>query len=231
MPKLIRLMLITLLLSACGSFGNYVLDVGDTVRTQRGFFQYEGPDAQLLSHSIAVGHPGGVSYVYDLETGRLVGVWDGGFIDARGMWQGRGRGAFTALGEVRFLGSSRPLQAEGTQADSFRGLGYRLDESSGAPIFQYSYGSQEVTDKVLPLPGNNGIQHQISLSQVSGELRYEIASADSIISLGDGSYAIGDDHFVISAIRGGTPRIAVVDGRFSLVLDVNEPVLTYSVSW
>lgn len=231
MPKLISLMLITLLLSACGSFGNYVLDVGDTVRTQRGFFQYEGPDAQLLSHTIAVGHPGGVSYVYDLETGRLVGVWAGSFIDARGMWQGRGRGAFTALGEVRFLGSSHPLQVEGAQPDSFRGLGYRLDESSGAPIFQYSYGPLEVIDKVLPLAGNNGIQHQISLSQISDKLQYEIATADSIVSLDDGSYAAGDADFVISGIRGGTPRLEVVDGRSSLLLDISEPILSYSVSW
>lgn len=224
----IRLVLITLLVSACSSLGNYQLEVGGEVRTQRGFFDYQGTDAELLSHTIAVGHPGGVSYVYDLETGRLAGAWDGGFIDARGMWHGRGRGGFSALGDVHFLGKNRPLHGTGAD-EGFRGRGYSIEESSGLPNFHYDYGSIEVTDRITPLPGNNGIEHSVTLSQIRGGLSYELVTAGSITEQDDGSFVVDDGDFIIEIIRGGTARIE--GGGSSLVLAVTEPGLSYTVRW
>jgi len=52
--------------------------------TQRGFWMHEG---QKRTHCIAVGNPQGIHYSYDLESGSLLQVWNGDFMDATKMWQ------------------------------------------------------------------------------------------------------------------------------------------------
>lgn len=223
-------LLTTLLVSACGSFGDYKLDVGDQVRTQRGFFEYRGADTVLLSHTIAVGYPGGLNYVYDLGGGRLVGAWRGGFVDARGMWQGRGRGEFTALGEVRFLDREQALQS-GDPVAEFRPRGYNIDAQSGAPQFHYSLGRLEASDSITPLEGRKGLLHSVQLSQLEDGLSYRLLSADSITRDDQGSFIIDDGQLSISDIRGATARIDSAGDRASLVLIVEQPVFSYSLSW
>ena len=152
-----------------------------------------------------------------------------GFIDARGMWQGRGRGAFTALGEVRFLGKSNPLYGAGTATNEFRGRGYSIEESSGIPRFNYTHGTINVTDMIAPLPGNNGVQHKVNLSQRGNGLTYRLVTADSIARQENGSFLIDGGRFVIGAISGGTVNIR--DSGTSLELAVEESDLSYTVSW
>jgi len=231
MLKPLTLVLATLLVSACSSIGKYHLEVGDEVRMQRGFFEPEGQDAEILSHTIAVGYPDGLSYVYDLETGRVVGFWRDAYIDVRGMWAGRGSGRFSALGDVRFLGISQPLQAPGDSGDKFRSRGYSIDETSGVPSFHYRYASLEVTDRIDSLSGDSGFRHSIRLSALKKDMVYQIVMASSIIARNDGSYAIDDNRYVVSDIRGGTAYIAKKGGKETLVLDIDESTLRYSVSW
>ena len=231
MIKLFRPALVTLLVSACSSFGDYRLEVGDEVRTQRGFFDYPGPGAELLSHTIAVGHPGDISYVYDLLTGRLVGVWRGGFIDARGMWQGRGRGSFTALGDVHFLGKSRPLTATTAADNLYRGRGYRIEVPGGIPTFRYSLNHIEVTDRISPLPGTRGVQHRITLSQLDDSLHYQLASAGSITPGAGGAYIVDGGQFIIDDIQGGDAHISSDAGGANLIVAIREGTLRYSVRW
>lgn len=231
MSRSLVLVFIALSLSACSQFGRYHLEVGDEVRMQRGFVAYQGDGEQMLSHTIAVGFPGGLSYVYDLETGRLVGLWRGGYINARGMWDGRGSGRFEPLGDVRFLAASQPLQVGERDSNRFQPRGYTIDELTGRPEFHYRLGDVDITDHVLPLPDSEGMQHSVTLSRLPDEMRYELLEAGSVKLHDDGSYAIDGKRMKISEIKGASPHIVERNGSEVLVLDIQDHTLRYSVSW
>src|SRR5690606_12598392 len=69
------------------SYNKHIVGFERQIVSQRGFYNYKG---DVKTHTIAVGFPGEVSYIYDLEDAELLSVWRGGFINATGMWNDRG---------------------------------------------------------------------------------------------------------------------------------------------
>lgn len=85
----------------------------------------EMPDRGKISHAVSVSAPSGIHFSYDLNTGRLIRIWRGKFLDATPMWNNRGNGVSRPLGNVTYLDSqskSSPLVGAG----SFVPKGYQI---------------------------------------------------------------------------------------------------------
>jgi len=63
------------------------LPIGSTVKMQRGFVEHQG---SKKSYAVSVGEPNGAHYMYNFNTGALLKVWTGSFVDVTTMWQDRG---------------------------------------------------------------------------------------------------------------------------------------------
>jgi mono/diheme cytochrome c family protein len=138
------------------------LAVADTVRTYRGRSSIAG------FRGIAVGHPGGLNFAFNANTGTLSAVWLGDFVSVR--WDGQGSGGFNASGravtlaqDVSFcrlpdLGSAWPLRPHMDEENpvnpdptyprnhGYRFRGYHLDENS-IPTFRYASGDVLIEDR------------------------------------------------------------------------------------
>ena len=81
--------------------------------------------------TLGIGFPGGLSVAF--ETGRpaLAYVWEGGFIDMRRKWSGRGDGPSDLVGGKVFVGGTRPLWSAGAATFS----GYEILGDSVVIVF------------------------------------------------------------------------------------------------
>jgi len=224
----------------------FILYVKDDVRMQRGFFDYKEDSKQRLPHSVAVGDPAGINYVYDLKSGNLVSFWHGGYIDATPMWRGRGDGTYTQLGEAMYLSNSQSLaffdNAQGVfpktgEKSSYRGKGYRINEQTGHPVFSYQYQGITVSDAIMPLKGGTGLSHQVTLSDhksptqsLSQSLYYKLAEGSQIEATADGSYVVDDQQYQIKVYSADKPIIRELNGQKQLVILLKSDTINYSLS-
>ncbi len=113
------------------------------------------------ARGIGVGYPGGVNLCFDADQMSVAMVWQGGFIDAKRHWEGRGQGFQPPLGYgilrsgggqgvalLESAASSWPAAQK--RAEGVRFLGYRLDEKR-YPTFMYEVGGVRVADRSEPL--------------------------------------------------------------------------------
>src|SRR5690606_25373688 len=84
--------------------------VGHEPRLLRAFLDYAGDRSRRRTHTIAVGDPSGLHYIYNLKAGNLACVWRGEFLDATPMWHSRGDGSYRPAGMTRYL-SPAPMLA------------------------------------------------------------------------------------------------------------------------
>jgi hypothetical protein len=207
----------------------------------RAFLDFKGDYKQRLTHTIGVGDPSGVHYVYDLKAGNIACVWRGEFVDATPMWHDRGDGSFKPLGAPLFLFNNQPLAFLATATDAFpvitkeaevapgeyRSKGYALDES-GRPTFKATYRGLEVEDKVYPK--DNAIVHEVAVKNLEGKtgLYYKLAEGKSISKNPNGAYVIDDKSYYIRT--SGTPQIRERNGIQELIMPVSGS-FSYSIIW
>ncbi|MEM7203767.1 MAG: c-type cytochrome [Planctomycetota bacterium] len=79
------------------------------------------------ARSLAIGFPEGLSMVFDLAEPRLAYVWQGGFLDMRRKWTGRGNGPADPVGQ-RLLEGPDGAMARGEPEPELRFAGYRIGE-------------------------------------------------------------------------------------------------------
>lgn len=217
-----------------------LIQVGSEPRLLRAFVDFNGDHSKRLTHTIGVGDPSGIHYVYDLESGNLACVWRGDFVDATPMWHERGDGSFHPQGAVQFLFVNQPLAFLATPADpfpvmgkedEFRTKGYSIDEATGRPVFKYLYQGLEVADKVYPSDNNRMITHEVVIKNRGTKtgLYYKLAEGSSIIPMPDGSYAVDDKQYYIKPTSPVTVRD--VNGKKELVTTVDGSTVNYSIIW
>jgi hypothetical protein len=216
------------------------LNAGKEPRLLRAFVDYKGRRNERLTHTIGVGDPVGVNYVYDLHSGNLVCVWRGDFADATPMWHDRGDGSFLPRGSALFLTNNQSIAYLNGPADSFpaaakqgdfTGKGYSIDQASGRPVFKFIYQGLEFEDRVAPDQSNTTITHEISLKTGSPKegLYYKLGEGNSIEEMPDGTYAINDKEYYIKVV-GGKPEIRDANGKKELITGFNQ-TLQYSIIW
>ena len=212
--------------------------VGSEPRLLRAFLDFKGDRSKRLTHTIAVGEPGGIHYIYDLKAGNLVCVWRGDFVDATPMWHDRGDGSFLPLGIIQYLFSgpglavladmNAPFPSISDEKD-FRGNGYTVN---GRPVFAYTYKGVEVSDKIFPDTSNKIFTREISFKNFSLSSAYfKLAEGSLITLLPDGSYAVDDKSYYITAAPGLSPMIREQAGKKELVVKADGNPIKYSIIW
>ncbi len=215
------------------------VDVEGETKLLRAFLDFEGDRKRRLTHTMAVGEPGGSNYIYDLKSGTLVCMWRGGFVDATPMWFGTGDGSFRPVGAVQYLFMEPQLALLDHQqapfpnqsGEDFRGKGYALDEN-GKPVFTYLYKGGTVTDKLAPDQGGRMIRRTVSFSNLAaGQVYYKLAEGSRITGLLDGSYAVDDKQYYLRLESETKPFIREVAGKQELVVKVKGQPIQYDIIW
>jgi hypothetical protein len=218
------------------------LEPGKDPKLIRAFVDFKGNRKERLTHTIGVGDPTGLHYIYDLHSANLVCVWKGNFIDATPMWHDRGDGSFQPRGYALFLFNNQPLAylssdkeffPPASKEDQFKGKGYSIDESTGRPVFHYTYQGLEFDERVFPDDSNQIMSHEIILRKGERKdgLYYKLAEGSSIQEMPDGSYAVNDKEYYIKVAGGAKPFIREANGKKELVASFPMQTLKYSIIW
>lgn len=217
----------------------------ERVRLQRGFVPFD-PKKRL--YAINVGTPAGVHYAYDFETGSILRVWRGNFLDMFEMWDGRGENQI-----AKPAGPGLTLNAKPTVAllersahdwpDAPEALwssgGYVL-EPDGQPMFLAQLASLTLRDRIAVSADGRGLTRTLNLGgeKTDWQTWVLLAEGRSITAqTGGPGYIVGDREFYIdlpidSAVR---PFVRTRNGRQQLVLSVPANALAkpivYTLVW
>ncbi len=199
------------------------------------------PDGTPLTHAVSVCHPSSVHYTFDLESGNLVQVWRGAFLDATPMWHFRGDGHSRPLGAVRQVAPGyAPALArlpspdapwpENTGEADFRFLQYQLD-SNNNPTFSYESWGTKITDEIRAADDGRALTRTLAADGNVSNLMIRVASGPSITAVDDrGLYIVGDRACYIRIDDAGDarPRIRQIGNSAELLLPAGDSV-TYSI--
>jgi len=178
------------------------------------------PGGKRVVHTVSVGSDSKVHYTYDTDTGMLLQVWRGGFLDATPMWFSRGDGSSRPVGAVQRFGDPVPMIAKlsarqsawktDTLGTGFRPRGYRIDENDH-PVFLYRINNCEVADAMHALDNGQGIGRTISITGQLQDTYLRLAGGSDIAEVGDGLYAVDDYAYYIKLPSGGSAKPVVRD--------------------
>ena len=205
----------------------------------RGFVSFKGNEKRL-SHTIGVGTPEGVNYVYDLKSGNIIGFWRGDFVDATPMWHSRGDGSFRPKGAVQWTFLNQPLAKlasdktafpETGEAPDFVSEGYIIDTETGLPIFKQKYNDVEISNKITTDEKNNYLKNEISFSKTGLSGWYYKLASGKVKKMEDGSYTIGDSDYYLKLTSAQTPVIRETNGETELIIPVDGSTINYEIIW
>jgi hypothetical protein len=217
----------------------------DRIRLQRSFVPFD-PKKRL--YAINVGTPGGVNYSYDFETGALLRVWRGDFLDTFEMWDGRGENQLGKPAGPALTLNDKPVLALleryvndwPDQPDMmWSSQGYRL-ETDGQPTFRFKLSTLSATDRIAPAPDGSGLVRTLT---VKGETTswgswVLLAEADRITPQEGGrGFVIGDRSYYLDlpADAPVKPLLRTRNGRQQLVVPIDGATLghpiTFSLVW
>jgi hypothetical protein len=217
------------------------ISAGQEPKLLRAFLDFKGKRRQRLTHTIGVGDPSGVNYVYDLSTGNVVCMWRGGFVDATPMWHDRGDGSFKPMGAAQFTFVNQPLSYLTDNNASFPSIrnendltpkGYLIDVKTNLPTFKYLYRGLEVQDKISPSDESRSLQREISIKGApEPNLYFKLAEGTSIQAMSDGRYAVNDRSYYIKLDPATEASVRDVNGRKELIVAVKNNIIKYSIIW
>lgn len=184
-------------------------------RIQRSFID---TGQEKKTHCLSVGTPQGIHFSVDLQTGGLVQIWDGGFLNVTNMWHRRGNlQTGSPLGPVIALsGSNELLDKDGA------GLPVQLQEytvdSRGLPAFTYTAGKLVMTDRLAPSDQVRAVNRKLSI-RGKQPFSYKLAAGKAIELLPDGSYSVDDKaYYLILNSKGLKPSVRKAGDRQELIL-------------
>jgi len=205
----------------------------------RGFVNFKG-NQKRLSHTIGVGTPEGLNFVYDLGAANLVGVWRGDFIDATPMWHSRGNGSFNPKGAVQWTFLNQPLAELNTMQTAFpetgnttdfKPLGYSIESTTGLPVFKSEYKGVTIENKITPSENKTHFINEINFSTVGATNWYYKIASGSITPLKDGSFTINNQEYYVNVLSGQKATIRTINGESELIIPVNGSTIKYEIIW
>ena len=198
-------------------------------RMLRGFVRYPG-ERQAHSHTMGVGTPEGVHYIYDLEAGHVLGMWRGYFIDATPMWRDRGNGSFNPQGDVSWTFSGKSIESTG---GDFRSLGYTIDSESRMPIFHGKNDHWKYSEKVKPTAERKGLDIKLHFNTLEeGADAASLPAASYTLASGEikliepNLYRVNNRYF-IKVLDGSGLQLS----EESLTLPVSTSSFHYEILW
>lgn len=217
------------------------IEVADEAVLQRGFLLHKGVKR---THVISVGTPQKIHYSYDLANGSLLQFWAGNFLDATGMWVGRGPeqlgfpigDPLVSFGgpDFAYLRNGRASWPDSIPTNStYKQLGYALD-TQGNPTFSIEIDGAIITSQLLPSTASRSLNRVITTNSEE-EIWHKLAEGKVIESLNNGKYIIGDKSYFIQfdASDKYKPIIRESGGKVELLVKIpsgNQKV-TYSLIW
>ena len=214
--------------------------VGNEPKILRAFLDYKNNAKLRRTHTVGVGDPSGIHYVFDTKLGVLSCIWRGDFVDATPMWNDRGDGSFKPLGDVLFLSNTPQLAvlldknaSFPTTYDetNFRPKGYKIEENTARPMFRYVVNGLNVEDKTYPSDKNRSLTRELKISDLkSGDNAFfRLAEGKNIEQLADGSYLV-DARLYINVLTTEKAFIREMAGQKELVVNANAGV-KYEIVW
>ncbi len=208
-------------------------------RLLRGFVYFRGSEPKL-SHTIGVGDPAKVNYIFDMNSANVVGSWRGNFIDATPMWHNRGNGSFRPNGSVNwtFNGQSVAELPGGmgefpvvSEPGELQSRGYEIDQNTGMPVFRHSYKGVDIENRIRPDKSGNYLLREISFSQ-SGMSNWYLKIAEGPVKMmPDGSYAIGDQEYYINILQGSEVIVRDQGEETELLMPIDGGDVKYEIIW
>ncbi len=208
-------------------------------RLLRAFVSFNG-DGKRLSHTIGIGTPEGVNYIYDLGAGNLVGVWRGDFVDATPMWHSRGDGSFRPKGAVQWTFLNQPIAQLSSLVEAFpdTGLapdfvskGYTIDKTSGLPVFKYRYKDVDIENRITSDSNNNYVVNDIQFSKSGLTNWYCKLASGKVKKMTDGSYLVEEQQYYVKVLTGQTPVVRDANGETELIIPVDGSKIKYEIIW
>lgn len=184
-----------------------------------------------LVHAVSVGSPQQVHYTYDMDSGMIVQVWRGGFLNATPMWHSRGDGSSRPVGAVQGFGEPVPAIAKlsspqaawptNNLGSGYRPKGYVLDKH-GRPQFRYLTEDVSVLDASKALPDGRGISREITVKGSSEDLYIRLAEGNTIGEISDGMYLIDKSFYLrIDKAQEAKPIVRNVNGGRELIMPLH----------
>ncbi|WP_192350223.1 DUF1080 domain-containing protein [Algoriphagus sp. Y33] len=222
--------------------GQIAVKVKDKAETQRGFIMHQG---EKRTHTMAVGEPGGANYAIDLNSGELLSVWRGDFVETTPMWYGRGETQLMLpMGNVIEFTGKPSLSALASKdaawpdkIDGFTYEGYEL-KKDGVPIINYEMKGVGIRETFDTRDSGKKLVHTLNLTTDGDILQIYclVAQGSTIDKLPNGLYAIDDKSYYIELEGKESPIVRnSPDGSKELILPVKWKdrmgVVTYSIVW
>ena len=229
-------------LRAAAPVGQIAVKVNSKTEMQRGFIMHQG---EKLTHTVAVGEPGGINYAIDLSEGKLLNIWRGGFVETTPMWYGRGETQlmlplgsvieFPGKPSVAALATKDTAWPEKINEVSYEG--YEL-KNNGSPIITYTMSDAKISETYDIKDSGKKLARTIKVvSGVEAQQFYVlVADGASIEKLPNDLYSINDQSYYISFEGVVSPIIRnTPDGSSQLILPVKmigqSRVISYSIVW
>ncbi|WP_425638655.1 3-keto-disaccharide hydrolase [Algoriphagus yeomjeoni] len=194
-----------------------ILVDADETPVLRSFRDY--PGSKRLSHVVSVASEELVNYAYDMETGTLIQVWRGEFLDATPMWNSRGNGVSVPRGAVINLSAPavNAVKSDYSASEEFRTKGYQLIDGSEDIVFSYLLASQAVKDEIKILESGKGINRSVS---GIGTGYYKVAAGTEIQKINKGYYLLPETGVYLQYDEAtfGAPVAHSVDGTAGIFL-------------
>lgn len=218
------------------------VEVGRKPRLLRAFLDFNGKRSLRRTHTIGVGDPSGIHYVFDNDLGVVSCVWKGNFIDATPMWDSRGDGSFRPDGTPIFLDNTLQFDILETEnasfnssipEDAFKPKSYALNSFTASPIFNYEIDGLKIRDEIYPDGISNSLIRELKLetSNVLPEnLQFRAAHGTKIVPLSEGVFNI-DGKYYIKLETSNHYYIRKTGQGEELLVKLSNPVLRYQLIW
>jgi hypothetical protein len=222
------LILSTSLANAQEKVRSLILRAENEAYVLRCFSEY---NSKIKAHSVAVGDPSEVNYLYDADNGTLLKVWKGQFADVGNMWIERGGGNIKTPVPSKDITDAPSVATLNNKAEMwpdslgsiFKFKGYKVDKQ-GRPTFKYSISNISVEDKILPLDSKEGLSRTITVTggENQKDLYILVAEGGDIRKSGKNTYTITGKDFTIKISETGKlkPVIRESNGRKELLVQL-----------
>ena len=217
-----------------------LLEPTDKPKLLRAFLDFKNDRSKRLTHTIGVGDPSGIHYVYDLASANIVCAWRGNFVDATPMWHDRGDGSFKPVGAAQYFFTTPSLgflaneqqEFSSVNRESFKTKGYQIDEES-RPVFLYLYNGLEIEDRVIPTDQGRILSHRIKIKErgTTPNLYYKLAEGKTITKMDNNTYVIGDSEYYLKVNDASPVIIRNSKDGMELILKLDTNEVTYSIIW
>lgn len=218
------------------------LNVTNKPLIQRSFLNHK---EVKRSHCISVGLTEKLNYSLDLNTGTLLHVWSGDFLETTQMWHARGEHqtgeplgfSVSSHGDLDFTS----LKTKDTQwpktldeNSNFKQLGYEIKDNR-LPVFSFEIDGAKVSQSLIASSNfKRSLQRVISINSKKS-IWHKIADGESIKALPNNTFIINNESYyvVFPESKRLKPIIRNNGGKDELVIEIPKGNQTfhYNIIW